>query len=171
MSENNKLLITAIISLIIGFGIAWLIFGEDTQKVSVKDGDLTQQEESTTDDSVLDSDIIIPVGEQASEISSLVVEDQAPGKVVVLKEANLNGEAWIAVREDLEGTPGNILGAKYVSESSEEVEIPLLRGTVEGGKYYVSIFQDNGDREFDHNSDLEVVSTMVSFTTSVVPNE
>ena len=82
------------------------------------------------------------------------VSDQPAGTSVFVTGLSLTQSQWIAVYEDRDGQPGNILGASHVFPGYISTSVDLLRNTEAGGKYYAAVLNDNGDEFFDRLSDL-----------------
>lgn len=82
------------------------------------------------------------------------VADQPAGVAVFVTGLVLTKSQWVAVYEDRDGKPGNILGASRVFPGYISTSVDLLRNTETGGKYYVALLADNGDEVFDRLSDL-----------------
>lgn len=86
---------------------------------------------------------------------TLVVHDQQAGMVVALESVTTTPTGmWAAVREVLEGSPGeerlgNTLGAAKVGGPLGALDIPLLRATEAGGRYAVELYRDDAGGEFD----------------------
>ncbi|PIR69396.1 MAG: hypothetical protein COU47_03435 [Candidatus Niyogibacteria bacterium CG10_big_fil_rev_8_21_14_0_10_46_36] len=138
--KKRPLLIPVILPLltfVLGFGFAWLVFsggGAD---------DTTNNESNTASDA-----FSIPLGH-----SSVSVDDQRAGESVFIALATLSRGAWVAIHEDQDGMPANILGARYFPGGKTAGTVELLRGTVPERAYYAVIHADDGDREFDFRRD------------------
>jgi hypothetical protein len=91
----------------------------------------------------------------------LVVPSQAPGKVVNLAYT-LDANSWIAIRDNVNGKPGNILGARLFGKGSREGSIELIRATEVGKSYFAVVHNSNGDQKFDSKADA-ITNTMVRF--------
>jgi len=165
-NTNKKLIMVSIIAFVIGFLVAWLIWGN--AGTPTPSGEETENTEVSGENALSPTGVALP---PASSGSRLVVADQAPGKSVTVSSASLDGAAWIVVREMVDGIPGSILGAQYLEVSGDDILVELLRGTVEGGRYQALLWRDNGDRLFDYEADTPIVGTEAGFTTSVVPEE
>ena len=93
---------------------------------------------------------------------TLKVIDQEAGGSVLVSEMSLTESRWVVIHEDLDGEPGNILGARLFFEGDTEGEVSLLRNTSEGGKYYAILYmvaerEKDQDRRFDIVRDLPLV--------------
>jgi len=171
-TENNittKLIVVALLSLLVGFGIGFLVFG-DKEGAS---NDATFEEVDSTTEDILDlgsaSETPAPV---VVDGVSLVVSDQNFGDTVFVDSVSLDRASWIVVYEDNNGVAGNILGAHLYDEGVlTQVSVTLLRATEPASLYYVKIHADDGDREFDFKKDIPVVDSaqqeiVGTFTTS-----
>ena len=117
-----------------------------------------------------------PAGENKGNIASVgipnvakvVVTDQSAGNMVAIGAVDMPVNGWVVVHEDRAGVPGNILGAqRFDAGSYVGGQVELMRGTVSGGRYYVMIHADDGDKQFDHKLDMPLVSGGVTMTTFV----
>jgi hypothetical protein len=90
----------------------------------------------------------------------LRVDNQAASNAVMVATISASNPSWVAVYEDVSGTPGAILGAKKVMPWETFTVVPLLRpeGTMKGNTYYAVVLPDNGDGAFDHLSDTPPLS-------------
>ncbi|MBI2054496.1 MAG: hypothetical protein HYT39_00115 [Candidatus Sungbacteria bacterium] len=96
---------------------------------------------------------VLPEGD-----AGIAVDDQLPGNQVFISKVTLNESRWIAIHEDKNGAPGNIIGAgRYAKGLTASTSIELLRPTV-SGVYYAMIHTDDGDSEFDYQKDVPVIS-------------
>lgn len=80
---------------------------------------------------------------------AVVVNDQPAGPIVEVTMLTLSEPGWVAVYEDNNGTPGNVLGAARFEEGIHLGEISLLRSTEPGKTYYLILHADTNNREFD----------------------
>ncbi|MCE9643757.1 hypothetical protein K8Q93_00700 [Candidatus Parcubacteria bacterium] len=79
----------------------------------------------------------------------IVVNDQPAGPIVEVTMLTLSQPGWVAVYEDRDGTPGNVLGAARFEEGMHLGEISLLRSTEANHPYYVILHGDTASRDFD----------------------
>jgi hypothetical protein len=109
---------------------------------------------------------------------SVRVDDQPAGIVVFLSSMSLRETGWIAVHEDREGAPGNILGAQrfFGGNYPQGGSVELQRGTQPDAIYYVMMHIDDGVDGFDHALDVpfqsksgELIMDMFHATAFSVP--
>lgn len=116
-------------------------------------------------------------GLQLVGANAILVNDQGPGMKVEMAMTTLAQESWIAIHEDRDGQPGNILGAQLFSAGqSQKGTVELLRQTQEGQVYYAMLHADDGDRKFDHTKDLPQEDSqgnviLMRFVATVSPEE
>ena len=92
-------------------------------------------------------------------LAKLNVLDQLAGSMVSVGVVEMPVNGWVVVHEERDGGPGNILGAqRFDAGSYTGGQVELLRTTTIGGKYYVMLHSDNGDKLFDHKLDLPLGS-------------
>lgn len=161
---SGSVVLSIVLGLIVGFalGVLWqnsaVSENSNEEEVTLGDINLSEEFESFTELEVV------------SGSGSISVKDQKDGDFVLVSKIDIENDGWVAVREDSDNGFGNILGALFVEAGSHsDVQVPLLRGTEAGNKYYVVLFADNGDRLFNHTVDPiiqkdgeVVVSSMVA---------
>lgn len=128
--SNQKTIIIATISFVVGFALAWFI--------AVQKGYVPN---SAQDGANLEPTM--------SAENSIAVEDQNEGVRIILDSVTLKESGWAVIHEDSDGTPGRILGAQLFDPGTTEPSVvDLLRGTLAGNTYYAMLHSDNGDRSF-----------------------
>jgi hypothetical protein len=157
--------VSFLLGLIIGFGSFWLW--------NKNDADLS---DVTTSDT---KDILVPTEEyniatSEKEHNNITIVSQAAGNLVVITKVSVSHPTWVAIHEDVDGLPANILGAQLFNEGVHSGTVSLLRDTESGRKYYAILYQDNGDRMFDYVIDLPVEGVSgdvvsASFITTLEP--
>ena len=85
----------------------------------------------------------------SAEGNAIVANDQPAGPIVEVTMLTLSQPGWVAVYEDNNGTPGNVLGAARFEEGIHLGEISLLRSTVPAHTYYLVLHGDIDSKEFD----------------------
>lgn len=88
--------------------------------------------------------------------ASLEAKNQKAGDTVMIDSVNVpEGSYWVAVHE---GT--RTLGARLFGKGVSTGAVQLLRPTVAGSSYTISLRKDNGDRAYNRTSDVEVMDAM-----------
>lgn len=152
MELKKKLGWIIVAAFIIGFAISWIFLGTRTPGLG---GSGT------------------PTSTQASSdgANSVSVSNQAPGLSVSIDSVSLQNPGWVAIHDDRDGKPGNILGAAWLPEGNHgHVSVDLLRSTVSGRWYHAVLHSDNGDKTFDYKVDtaiLDASSTPIAVRFSV----
>ncbi len=178
--ENNKIVVITIVSLIVGFGFGWITFGGQGNASPENATDISRSEQKNINNEEKESSkSVTPVAITGTQTSvsepaqiAIRVSDQPAGETVVVDSIALKQTGWVAVQEDRNGLPGNILGVQRLSVGEyDAVTVHLLRATVAGGRNYITVFNDDGDGTFDHKKDLLLVDSegeviMSSFTTT-----
>jgi hypothetical protein len=102
-------------------------------------------------------------------VAMVSVQDQSAGDMVAIGRVDMTVDGWVVIHEDRDGAPGNILGAqRFDAGSYSGGQVELLRGTVAGGKYYVMLHADDGDKMFDHKLDMPITSGDKGITATFV---
>lgn len=100
--------------------------------------------------------------------SKITLSNQIPGEVVLISEVTMPEQGWVAVHDDNEGEPGNILGAYFLPAGTHKSQmIPLLRAITDDNSYLIVIHGDNGDRVFDYKADTPILNTNGQIETAV----
>ena len=147
--NNQKNIIIATVSFIIGFCLAWLITANRVAQVASNE---LLPGASSTDTSTGTSNL--PVDVTTSTANSISVSNQKAGAEVTIDQVVLQNTGWVVIHEDSNGMPGKILGAQLFDPGTGSGTVELLRGTLPGGTYYAMLHSDNGDRAFDPKKDL-----------------
>lgn len=152
----NKNTLTIIAAFAVGFVLAWVIFSGG--KSANNSGTQTSQNSQDLENSETPEGLAL-VNSLISKENTLTVNDQASGATVVVAQVALEYDSWIAVHEDRNGTPGNVLGALWLPAGTKtDAVVELLRPTLEGGNYYAMLHEDIGsDHKFDVKIDKPVL--------------
>jgi hypothetical protein len=182
MTEENgekKEVLRTIVLLLIGFVVGFAshayvsVTGTEDEQIADADdlvelNDAVASSTSTTDEdttmdgaTAMEEDLSFNAtpNNMASGAYSISVTDQAAGGVVYVTQMDLGESAWVAVREDAEGSLGNILGAAWYPEGKHSGVVELLRSTDQNTMYYVVLYQDDGDKAFDYKKDTLVTDS------------
>jgi hypothetical protein len=93
----------------------------------------------------------------SAEGNAVEIKDQIAGNAVVVQSVTFKEAGWIAIYEDRDGKPGNILGARwYPAGETKNGPVELLRPTVKG-VYYARFHKDDGNHLFDLKIDSPLV--------------
>lgn len=83
------------------------------------------------------------------------VSDQVADETVAVALVTLETNGWVVVHEEQNGFIGNALGAKRKDAGTYTgVTIPLLRSTTAGARYWIVLYSDNDDRQFNLTDDF-----------------
>lgn len=122
--------------------------------------------------------ILIPAKENGDGVinekdrNRIVAVSQEASSLVVITEVQVEEPTWVAIHEDVDGKPANILGAQLFDAGVHSGTVALLRNTEPGRTYHALLYKDNGDRVFDYVVDLPVESaseTVVSASFITTP--
>ncbi len=99
-----------------------------------------------------------------SENKAVLIRDQGAGGAVTVEQVISGEPVWVAVREERNGGPGNILGATRVAAGTHAaVAVELLRPTVAGRQYFVALHRDVGDAAFNYREDVLIEGVREAF--------
>lgn len=128
-----------LLGLIVGLGVYW-VFDND---------------KGATQDDVQSTEEVASTTSRIQKENGLIVEDQGPGRTVKISELIFKRPGWVAIHDDINGTPGRILGARVfdIGITTEGV-VELLRGTIGGKSYFAMLHDDDGKyKEFNPQTD------------------
>jgi len=92
--------------------------------------------------------------------ASLVVENQLAGESVMVKNVKMPQAGWVVVHEVLDGFVANALGATRIDAGEYDlVIIELLRPSIPQSKYVVTLYADDGNRQFEINADSPMIDS------------
>lgn len=77
--------------------------------------------------------------------NGVIVPTNTAGKTVALDQVVLSKPGWVAIHDDVNGTPGRILGAKLFDSGKSNGYVELLRATVPGTSYFAVLHNDDGN--------------------------
>lgn len=166
--EGQKTVVAFITGLLIGGLLLWVFSSSPETKVAetstpvdgVETTEVTTDTE-TTEVTKAEVKPAITIGE-----GSLKASDQTGGATVTLDETVFPTNAgWVAVRDYMDGIPGNVIGAaRYnLEEGLVPTEVSLRRNTVAGSSYQVVFYTDNGDKVFDLGDDVVIEGMDATF--------
>ncbi len=144
---------------------------ENDDKVSPTDGStddtVTNDKEEENEDNTAKTSFDATPNNSSYDGYSFSVVDQSAGGVVYVSSLTFPKESWIAVREDNDGVMGNILGARRYPTGEHTGAIELLRDTQAGQTYYVVIYIDDGDKDFDHKKETLLINSEGNATAAI----
>jgi hypothetical protein len=145
-NENVRLGVAFIVGVVVGLGIYWIA----SQNTSAPEDPLVTNEETASTTS------------RVQTPNGLIVADQEPGKTVKISELVFKRPGWVAIHDDVDGTPGRILGAKlFDTGTSTDVSVGLLRATVAGKTYLAVLHDDDGQyKTFNPQTDKPLKDDM-----------
>ncbi len=144
-----------VVGLIIGWG--WFSLGGDTGKVATTTTPSTSSSSETTTGTNAGSNTgSAPVVSSGSSGSGITVATQTAGVQVAVSNISVSVPTWVVVLANVDGKPGNALGAQMFFPGQSAGTIDLLVKTVAGQSYFVGQFVDNGDHRFSRADDTQV---------------
>ncbi|MCI0619832.1 hypothetical protein L0Y40_02235 [Candidatus Wolfebacteria bacterium] len=163
-----RIVIGTLIGLIVGFVAGALIFRGVTSVTDTTDTDNIDGDGNEASGSVVvtpqtggDADpsgrVILPES-GATSADVVLVKDQPAGESVFLSRVGLSVPGWVAIQEDSDGEPGNILGAQRFDAGVYQGTVKLLRQTEVGERYHATLWRDNGDKLFNFETDTLLTS-------------
>lgn len=160
-SENQKLFIGIAIGVLAGVVVT--IFGFSIAER--KQGDSPLAAQNITEETTSVREVTV------AENDRVEVQDQPAGIMIPIINVTLASPSWVAIHETTNGMPTNILGAALFNEGVSYGTVELLRGTEPDRLYYARLYNDNGDRAFNPDTDSLIVdinknSIQASFVTT-----
>jgi hypothetical protein len=164
LSENQRLLAVGVIGFLVGVIATSLLFafqsGEqnvvtDADRQELGEDDVTGAAVPAPSPATGTPQTAPPAG--GGGIDRVSVHDQAAGQMVGVA-VTLSAASWVAVHEEIDGIPGSILGAARFDAGTSAGNVRLLRATEPGRQYFVRVYRDDGDREFNFAEDVLVTS-------------
>lgn len=154
---STGMVVMLVVGLLLGFGLGMWFYQDSSEPVvriedfatttnNIITADITT---NTLEPVVIDSETVTAIG------VTVDVSNQKAGNFVLVDQVKVDAESWVAVRDWSVAGYGRILGARRVpSGESALVTVDLLRATEAGKTYAVVLYRDNGDKQFDHKTDL-----------------
>ncbi len=166
--------IALIIGLIAGFVIGWYWYKGVCQKrdlAGITDTNMSDETDNTSassTDETMSTTAPKNIYQTVTGEASVVVDAQKAGTQVTIKTIEITAPTWVAVREVVKGTIGNILGARLVASTGNTVMVDLLRATKAGTTYKVFLYQDDGDAKFNFQKDKLVTKNDIPVSAEFV---
>ncbi|MFA6536007.1 MAG: hypothetical protein WC250_03635 [Candidatus Paceibacterota bacterium] len=141
--SNGKYVVIAVVAFLVGFGSAWLWLTKSPAGVAIVGDKTSGKVENKTGLEITGN--------------SIVVGDQVAGISASIDSVKVEKTSWVAIHEDNNGAPGNILGAQLFEAGEHSGSVELLRGMLPAKTYYAMIHTEDGDRAFDPKKDLPLI--------------
>lgn len=181
--EGKKTIVSFIVGLLIGGLLVWSFSGTGNDVATPEDTEDTTAEEVTNDtdntESTTDSEetnetpqtdtTVPPVATLPTGDGAVNIADTSAGNRIPMESATFPvAEGWVGVRDYNNGQLGPILGVVRFSEEQGLVptEIILQRATVRGNEYAVVFYTEDGDRDFNLATDVQIDGVVTTFTAS-----
>ncbi|MFC1731923.1 hypothetical protein ACFL6I_16515 [candidate division KSB1 bacterium] len=152
-NQNFKLFAAFLIGVLVGSFSLWMWTATQSElfkKVS--------QEEVTNNEIASEEQTAIVQDFNATETQlhndAVVVRNQASGLSVVVERAVLEEDGWVVIHEGTVSHIGNALGAARFDKGENSGVVELLRATEPGVTYRAVLYRDNGDKEFNLDTDF-----------------
>lgn len=169
--EGQKTIVAFVVGLLIGGMLVWAFSGpENTAQKATNDVNTPATTETeSSNDSNESTDVESPTERPTLQVGTgnITVNDQAAGATITLENATYPvSEGWIGVREFDNEQLGFILGVVRFSESQGLVpeNIILQRPTTAGKQYAVVVYTEDGDRQFNLATDVQIDTVFDTFT-------
>lgn len=180
-SEGQKTVVAFIAGLLVGGLLVWVFNDTPAQAPAHSDdqaletGEMAEAGDEDTDEMEDDTNApevetaapaVEPVAELPVGDAAAAVSDAAAGTVVALDSATFpTDEGWVGVRSYVDGQFTNILGASRYSKEQGLVPeaVQLLTPTITGREYAIVFFSENGDRQFDPRTDIQLDTEVTTF--------
>lgn len=177
--DDKKTVVAFIVGLLIGGLLVWAFSGPaadaptkstattTTERESSKTTSEAATESTNTAEAASDADTPTATPALPKGDGSVTVGEVKAGTNVALSSANYPvSEGWIGVRSYQDGRLGSILGVVRFSESQGLVpsEIVLQTPTRAGAQYAVVMYSEDGDRQFNLATDVQIDQVFATFT-------
>lgn len=182
VNESQKTVVSFIAGLIVGALLLWMFGGTAKDDMATVGSEVEEDAAEMVDDMEDAADEVEDMtddtaGEVREEVANLEVGDAQvsfapPSRDGHLDHLHLEGvtfptdAGWIAVRSYNDGAYGNVLGASRYSKEQGLIpeDIELLTPMTAGGTYAIVFFSENGDRQFNMRSDMQLDVAPTTFT-------
>ncbi len=171
--ESQKTVVAFITGLLIGGLLVWIFSSTPEEKVEVKDASTNTEQVGKSDTNQntgikADETKTQPAETQKIEIGdgSIKVLEQNAGASVILGAITLPTKSgWVVVRDDINGVPGNVLGAaRYnADEGLSPLQVELIRNTEVGKSYQIMFYTQEGNPGFALGEDKPIEGTTATF--------
>lgn len=151
----KNLIITAVFCFVIG-----VLVGFGVSALRAKSRPASQSASGAQENLSLQPQLGGVIASQTNGKNEVEANDQPAGSLVGMAKVVFEHPGWVAVHEDRQGAPGNILGAHWYPEGEQSsAEVELLRPLISEGTYYAMLHTDNGDKLFDKSTDVPLTDS------------
>ncbi len=128
----------------------------------VEPGDLNESPTSSPSSAVQETPSAESIpSTSAGSLQTILVSAQHAGSEVTVDAVTFTSPSWIAIHEERAGGLGNVLGAAWFPAGTHKnVMVSLLRSTVSGNRYYAALYEDNGNKKYDHRVDAAIKDSL-----------
>ncbi len=172
--ESQKTIVAFVVGLLIGGLLVWAFSGNQTEapvEVSLEEAEEALTDSTTTEE---EDESATPATEANAATPSMevgegevVLSNQPASSRITLDSVTFPiAEGWIGVRDFTNETLGPILGVVRFSQSQGLVPevIQLQYPTRAGRDYAVVFFTEDGDRQFNLATDVQIDRIFATFT-------
>jgi len=157
-NQNLKLIGVFLIGVVVG-GFSFWMWSATEKALLVREGVKEALEEEVVTEEVTSEKqepAIQNIDTRETQIfnDSIVVRNQAPGLRVNIDKAVLEENGWVVIHEGTASHIGNALGAARFDAGEHSGVVELLRATETQKTYWAVLYRDNGDKEFNLDSDF-----------------
>jgi len=174
--EGQKTIVSFVVGLLIGGLLVWAFTGNQTEAPSETTNETGTEEAANNeaaDEVGEDADLVVnedtttntPVMEVGD--GEVIINDQPASSRIALESVTFPiAEGWIGVRDYSNETLGPILGVVRFSQAQGLVPetIILQYPTRAGRDYAVVFFTEDGDRQFNLATDVQIDRIFATFT-------
>ena len=158
--QNVRIAASFLVGVLVGVGGYWMYTTDDRVTTEVDSQEVAGLEDMIASTTLnVDTTSVAKSNQAEVDMSgattTLRVDNQNPGKYVVVAHAALRKPAWVAIHEEVDGKPGNIIGARLFDTGKNSGIVELLRPTVVGKNYYAMLHvYNNVKRPFNYKVDV-----------------
>lgn len=90
----------------------------------------------------------------------VLILEQLPGSEVFVNGVSLDSSGFVIIKKDESGSAGKIVGvSEFLTKGDYSgIDVGLIESMSDGLKYYLSLYEDDGNGIFDPKEDKEVKS-------------
>lgn len=152
-NQNMKLIVVFLIGVLVGGFSLWMwiatgeaLLSKNTEEKIITKEEITENQKTTAQD--------LNTNETKLNSDGIVVRKQSPGLTVIIEKAVLEEDGWVVIHEGSASHIGNALGAARFDKGENSGVVELLRATELGVTYRAVLYRDNGDKEFNLDTDF-----------------